>query len=289
MNDHKELNLQLFIDHWKSGKTKNDSVSHNKTFWDERAGFWEKTVIKGETDLDIINYIEKLLLDEGMLFKGAEVIDIGCGPGKFVASFAKTAGHVTALDFSDNMLIYAKENAKKAGRDNISFVSAPFQDIDPKEMGWEKKFDLVFSSLCPIVGNYESMLKISAMSKAYCFNRMYAYRKNELLDNMRRALMGYEWETSINTNSIICTYAVIALMGYYPRVVYMDTDSSYAHTLDDTSAREYAALLDRSKEPDAEMMKKVQAYLETVTVDGVFTENIRTKSALIWWNVNEKE
>jgi SAM-dependent methyltransferase len=289
MNNSNMLNMQLFIDHWHSkGKISDDSIFRNKTFWDGRADYWDRKVTKGDTDLEIINRIVDFLLDHELLFKGAEVIDIGCGPGKFVTRFAETADHVTALDISENMLLRAKENVKKAGHENVSFVCAPFQDIVLEEMGWKKKFDLVFASLCPAVASYESMQTISTMSKSYCFNRTYSYRRTDLLDNMHQAVLNRERDTSHNLNSIICTYAVLYLMGYYPSVVYMDTNTCYKHDLTDESAWEYAMLLDRSKEPDAETLKKVQAYLESVTIDGVFLENVYTKSALFWWDVNIK-
>ena len=289
MEECKDFNMQFFIDHWQ-GKRKipDDSIFRNKTFWDGRANYWDQTVTKGDTDLKIVHNTVNYLKDNGLLFEGASVIDIGCGPGKFVAQFAETASHVVGLDLSDEMLLCAKENAAKAGRDNVSFVSAAFQDIDPKEMGWEKKFDLVFASLCPIVSNLESLKKISSMSKSYCFNRTYSYRVTDPLDDMHLAVVGCKRDTTFNLNSIICTYAVLYFLGYYPNVAYLDSNTSYEHKLTDKSAWEYAMLLDRSKEPSTDRLEKVQAYLESVTTNGVFSENVITKSALFWWNVNTK-
>jgi len=284
------MDIQYFADNWHS-KSSSD-IWQDKSFWDERADNWVKnfdSVSTGDGDGKVIQDIEKLLLDEGILFSGAEVIDIGCGPGKYSARFAKTAAHVTALDLSDSMLFHAGENAKKAGCHNISFVSAPFQHVVPSEYGWEKKFDLVFSSLCPAVASYESMQKICDMSKGYCFNRTFAYRNNDFLDEMHRVLMGTERNSPFKSNSLICTFGILSLMGYFPGIRYMDTYTCYRHELGEHSARDYAMLLNHKKEPEPEMLKEVQAYLESAAVDGVVTENVHAKSALIWWNINDTQ
>jgi|GEM_PF-349331 len=281
------MEIQYFVDHWHS-KDSGD-IWQDKSFWDERADHWVKhfdSVSTGDGDNKIIRDIEKLLLDEGMLFPGAEVIDIGCGPGKYSAQFANTAAHVTALDLSDSMLSHAKASAESAGRRNVSFVSAPFQHVDPKEYGWEKKFDLVFSSLCPAVASYESLQKICSMSKGYCFNRTFAYRNNDLLYDMHQAVIGSEKNAPFNADSLICTLGILYLMGYFPSVRYMDTFTCYRHELGAHSARDYTMLLNHRKEPDPQLLNAVQAYLDHVAKDGFVTENVHAKSALIWWHVN---
>ena len=58
------------------------------------------------------------------------VIDLGCGPGMFSILFAHMGCAVTAVDFSENMLERAMENAAAEGvRDRISFSCEDVSDL----------------------------------------------------------------------------------------------------------------------------------------------------------------
>ena len=71
--------------------------------WNKRADFWEdarKKKEKGdERVISAINYLDS----KGLLEKNYDVADIGCGPGRFAAAFAKYVHKVVGLDISDKM------------------------------------------------------------------------------------------------------------------------------------------------------------------------------------------
>lgn len=72
--------------------------------WNKRADFWEdarKKKEKGdERVISAINYLDS----KGLLEKNYDVADIGCGPGRFAAAFAKYVHKVVGLDISDKWL-----------------------------------------------------------------------------------------------------------------------------------------------------------------------------------------
>ena len=76
------------------------------------------------------------LRKHGLLDADMDVIDIGCGPGRFVAEFAKTAHYVEGTDLSPKMLEYAAEYAASQGIHNVSFIPCDFKQLDIDEMGW---------------------------------------------------------------------------------------------------------------------------------------------------------
>jgi ubiquinone/menaquinone biosynthesis C-methylase UbiE len=64
--------------------------------------------------------------------KGDSVLDLGSGAGNdcFVArAIVGENGHVTGLDFTDEMLAKAKENATKLGFSNIEFVKGDIEEM----------------------------------------------------------------------------------------------------------------------------------------------------------------
>lgn len=76
---------------------------------------------------------------------GDRVLDLGCGAGNdcFVArSIVGGTGHVTGLDFTDEMLIRARSNALKLGFRNMDFIKGDIEAI-PLEDG---TFDVVISN-----------------------------------------------------------------------------------------------------------------------------------------------
>jgi len=67
-----------------------------------------------------------------------KILDLGCGGGIYSKVFALSgANHVTAMDFSQEMLIRAEENCK--GLDNIAFVQGNALETKLKE----KSFDVL--------------------------------------------------------------------------------------------------------------------------------------------------
>ena len=66
------------------------------------------------------------------------VLDLGCGPGFFTVLLALQGYHVTAVDYTENMLAQAKANATRYG------VQATFLQMDAQDLSFEDgTFDLV--------------------------------------------------------------------------------------------------------------------------------------------------
>ena len=71
----------------------------------------------------------------------AECLEIGCGTGKNTTWLVEKVRHVTAVDFSSNMLAQAKEKIKS---DRVEFIQA---DIAKPWSFANKKYDLITFSL----------------------------------------------------------------------------------------------------------------------------------------------
>ena len=80
------MDVNYFEQIWSTKKT--DKLA-SQTFWDSRADEFNQRVYKGEGD-ERVKKIFELLTSKGMLTAESNVLDIGCGPGKYVVQFAKT-------------------------------------------------------------------------------------------------------------------------------------------------------------------------------------------------------
>ncbi|MCR9164198.1 MAG: class I SAM-dependent methyltransferase [Nannocystaceae bacterium] len=56
------------------------------------------------------------------------VLDIGCGTGSFCLRLASTGADIHGLDLSDQMLRIARDKARAAEVDNVTFHVGPFDD-----------------------------------------------------------------------------------------------------------------------------------------------------------------
>lgn len=84
----------------------------------------------------IKNTVEWVLAQTGK--EAMNILDLGCGPGLYTEIFAKKGHKVTGVDFSQNSINYAKEEAIKKGLD-INYLHQNYLELDVPE----KSFDLV--------------------------------------------------------------------------------------------------------------------------------------------------
>lgn len=63
------------------------------------------------------------------LVPGSKVADFGCGPGLYAQRLARQGADVTGIDFSENSLHYARDEAAREGF-QIEYVQADYLDFD---------------------------------------------------------------------------------------------------------------------------------------------------------------
>ena len=79
--------------------------------WDQRAGDWDqKYRQEDERELHEQRVLDTAarLRQRGLLGPDQDVADVGCGPGRYVAEFAKTARSVMGTDISPKMTGYGE-------------------------------------------------------------------------------------------------------------------------------------------------------------------------------------
>ena len=137
--------------------------------WNKRADFWEdarKKKEKGdERVISAINYLNS----KGLLEKNYDVADIGCGPGRFAAAFARYVHKVVGLDISDKMVKHGMEHIQNEGLNNAILYTCNFQTLDIDKSEYKHAFDWALDCLSLI--NMEK--------KAFESFRQYAQRGRE--------------------------------------------------------------------------------------------------------------
>jgi len=93
-------------------------------------------------NIDFINRSSQWIAEHFELGRGKSVCDFGCGPGLYTSRFAKSGARVTGLDFSENSLRYAREQAKQH-RHTINYIHTNYLEFEPQE-----PFDLLAMIMC---------------------------------------------------------------------------------------------------------------------------------------------
>jgi ubiquinone biosynthesis O-methyltransferase len=137
-----EESIQDFSNHlwwFKMQKDKERKIKIMKV--DEIYNFWSKNYDSSlNTNLPIFleekkikNYLPKV--------KDKEVLDLGCGTGRYSIPLAKKGAKVTGIDFTRGMLDIAKKKAKEEK------LNIEFKQGDITKYASDKKFDLIISML----------------------------------------------------------------------------------------------------------------------------------------------
>jgi len=121
-------------------------------YWEERAkkygasfGGWKAVLTEGEWEyknryVDLLH--RKAVFSTVSEWQGKNVLDVGCGVGRFSLEFAKKGAHVTGIDISEEMIRIAKANFKRER------VGGNFYVMSLDQMGFpDNSFDIVSSIL----------------------------------------------------------------------------------------------------------------------------------------------
>lgn len=79
---------------------------------------------------------------DSQISPNSSILDLGCGPGLYCQPLSLKGHSVTGVDFSENSIEYAKENAKKEGLD-INYLYQNYLDVE-----FDERFDLVVLIFC---------------------------------------------------------------------------------------------------------------------------------------------
>ncbi len=92
-----------------------------------------------------------------MIGPGEKVIDIACGTGALSMALARHAGHVTGIDFSDDMITTARRTAQKCRVANVSFGLLDASDLSTYP---DNSFDVAVSTLAMHQFEPETAVKV---------------------------------------------------------------------------------------------------------------------------------
>ncbi len=181
--------------------------------WDKAAATYDD-LEKCKDYQDQINTILTILQQKGVLDKKNIVIDVACGTGTYSVKMAPFVKEIIALDISKGMLKELKKKIKRYSLKNIKIINEDWATFKT-----EKKFDLVFCSMTPLLRNPSTIKKFIEISDRYIGIVTWAgVRKNELLNKVSERIFGKPFEQKGQDITFVFNY--LYSLGFAPNLTF---------------------------------------------------------------------
>jgi ubiquinone/menaquinone biosynthesis C-methylase UbiE len=100
-------------------------MNREAAFWNKLADKYSRRPVADEA-----TYQKKLEVTRQYFQPDMEVLEIGCGTGSTAIAHAPCVGHIRATDLSTRMIEIAKDKAKVAGIENVTFEASSIDALD---------------------------------------------------------------------------------------------------------------------------------------------------------------
>ena len=100
-------------------------MNREKAFWNKTADKYARRPISDEA-----TYQKKLEVTRNYFEPDMDVLEIGCGTGSTAIAHAPFVGHIRASDLSTRMIEIARDKAKAAGIENVTFEASAVDALD---------------------------------------------------------------------------------------------------------------------------------------------------------------
>lgn len=222
-------------------------------------------------------------LEEFIDVKDKLVLDVGFGAGKYLKLLSDKGSKLSGVELSDEMFRYAKKHCEENGInfEEMELYNSAWEDIDLDKLNWRNKFDLVFASMSPASGSYESIQKLIGASKKGVFCSTHVLMEEDILSEAYREINGEDYE--FMKHRFWSIYNILYLEGYYPSVKIEHKKRETEFTTDELVERYSPRIF--SDSPSEEDLSKLKKIIQNHEVDGKINVNREMKNALIYFEV----
>jgi len=254
-------------------------------FWDSMAGRFRRQA-EHEDTARRVGKVLGWLESQDVLQPGMKVLDIGAGAGAFTVPLARRSSLVTALEPAPAMLEALKSRVREEGLDNVDFLNREWERIDPVIDGLAGAYDLVFASLTPGVRDVETLYKMMACSRRWCFLCSFAGRRAVTArDELWRLIFGEDMPPP--GHDIIYPFNYLYMSGYSPSLqVWAD---EWEESLPAAEAEaSIVSFFHTYTEVTPKIKNMISDYVKQHSANGTLAEKQKARLGMILWAVAEK-
>jgi SAM-dependent methyltransferase len=278
-------NTTYLAEHWRSLSQERRGGPHSALFWDRRAEGYSRN-ISGERREKRTAEVFGLINGTGLALDGAEVLDIGCGPGTLAIPLARLGAKVTAVDISAEMLKQLQKRAADEGLSLEKTILSPWSDIDLDALGFRGRFDLVLASMTPGINGPEAFDKMMEASKNVCYYSNFVSRKwDPSYYELYQLLFGEKFTEGGYGFSLPFMY--LYTMGCRPTIKLSKNTWKRDETIDDM-VETVSGFFSGSKDIGDEMKGRMREYFQERAKDGLYHSTSDTVTGMMVWRKSER-
>ena len=218
------------------------------------------------------------LFERGLLAPASSVLDIGSGTGTFALAFAKHCQAITALEMDAASQQICQTQAEQLGLSNISHQTEMWETYQPN-----RRFDFIFSSMCPAICTYTELQKMESLSDHACgilavTRGSYDLHRKRLMEQLNVHPSGGM------TTEALWYYEALYLAGKQPEVRCWSRHFEYSIPLEEALLRnEYYFEIFGVAAADSRPI--LTQYFQAIAKDGFIDDETQLNTALVTWRV----
>ena len=254
-----------------------------KTYWDESAEDFQHRVAGHGWNLEKDPALA-ILKRIGALQPEGRVLDVGCGVGRHLGTFAPQVGEAVGVDVSSRMLEFAAENLKQYG--NVVLRAGDFKNPDAAmEALLSSGFDLVFAAMSPAVEDLESLRRMCACSRGWCMIDRFLEERDDVKAEVFEAV-GWDvrGDPHNGADRMKLLWDLLWEEGYCPQME--------VHARRETFELDAEALLKRYErffqDCGVEGRARVREVLQKRSENGLIRSDVRILKGTLYWDVRVK-
>lgn len=292
-------NVKILLDCWKASAGKTGlkmSEDRQAEIWSKRSGEFAKHIRdkRGQKrSAEIIEFLE----EAGFRAKGAKVLDIGCGPGTLSIPLARAGADVTSLDVAPGMLAELKKYADEE-KIPVHPVECSWWTADIDKLGYRNKFDLVLASMTPGVKDAETLDRMMACSKKYCYYSNFLgggvpggvaqMEIHRILENSKKTQDFQRPQGRGHGPNLMFPFLYLYTVGYRPFIRF-NHNRRKEETAWEKAADRMIEFIGDDKNCDAGAKRKIRAYYKAQAKDGKYTSQSDMYTGMMVWTIKNRK
>ncbi len=239
----------------------------------------ENSTFYQELKTDVLKEMEK----KGALAPHLTAIDVCCGTGSYTIELAKRVKEVWALDHSTKMLEILKKKIQDNRLTNVKILEIDWYKYEPKE-----KFDLVFVSMTPILGDLEQVKKLLNITKKnLVFVHWAGIRENLLLEEILQKFFPIKKEEK--SLGIFLIFNFLYSLGYAPDLKFYHGYFARTSTVERTWERIKLRLLAKGYKISSTKEKRILEFLEEKAQNKVIKYKTKVRIGALFLDLKQME